>query len=148
MHVKVQMVALHGVAGFFCALHKKSTRSVVWNQSEGNTRLSVMPYAFGNYIHDYVVIPCQSFGLDRKKQVFRLAFFLVHLQGLDSRRGLRALVGCGRGRPPEVRSVPQLLRVPVRRYRKTKKPPAWVVFVFVLIVQKCNFKDSICSITT
>ena len=29
------------------------------------------------------VIPCQSFGLDRKKQVFRLAFFLAPPAGLE-----------------------------------------------------------------
>ena len=29
------------------------------------------------------VIPCQSFGLNRKKQVFRLAFFLVRQMGLE-----------------------------------------------------------------
>ena len=30
-----------------------------------------------DYIHDYVVIPCQSFGLDRKKTVRKRSFFLA-----------------------------------------------------------------------
>ena len=33
-----------------------------------------MTYAYGDYIHDCVVITYQSFGLDRKKQVFDLLF--------------------------------------------------------------------------
>ena len=36
----------------------------------------MMPYAFGDYILTCGEITYQSFGLDRKKQVFRLAFFL------------------------------------------------------------------------
>ena len=32
--------------------------------------------------------------------------------GFDSQRELRALVARGRGRPPEVRSVPLVLRIP------------------------------------
>ena len=51
-----------------------------------DTRCRVMPYACGNAIHDCVVIPCQSFGLDRKKQVFRLAFFLAPRTGLEPLR--------------------------------------------------------------
>ena len=63
----------------------------VWNQTVGlyginpkdRYTLRVMPYACGNAIHDCVVIPCQSFGLDRKKQAFRLAFFLVGMTGFE-----------------------------------------------------------------
>ena len=36
---------------------------------------------------------------------------LAVAEGLDSRRELRALVARGRGRPPEVRSVPLVLQV-------------------------------------
>ena len=40
-----------------------------------NTRWRVMPYACGDYILTCGEITYQSFGLDRKKQVKRLAFF-------------------------------------------------------------------------
>ena len=42
-----------------------------------DTRWRVMPYACGDYILTCGEITYQSFGLDRKKQVFRLAFFLA-----------------------------------------------------------------------
>ena len=82
-------------------LASQSRRRRVWNQGEAlygirnllrygiitkwcmssirreNTRYRVMPYACGDSIHDCVVITYQSFGLDRKKQVLRLAFFCV-----------------------------------------------------------------------
>ena len=54
----------------------ESSRNDVWNQSEGK-------YTCGDDMHatrDYrrlTAITCQSFGLDRKKQVSRLAFFLA-----------------------------------------------------------------------
>ena len=40
-----------------------------------NTRYRVMPYACGDYIHDYVVITYQSFGLDRKKHLLAQVLF-------------------------------------------------------------------------
>ena len=49
----------------------ESDRRSVWNHHEGmhginpeeDTRWCVMPCAYGDYIHDCVVISCQSFGL-------------------------------------------------------------------------------------
>ena len=62
----------------------------VWNQTVGlyvinpkENAPAVMPYAFGDYILTCGEITCQSFGLDRKKQVFRLAFFLAPPVGLE-----------------------------------------------------------------
>ena len=50
-----------------------------------NARWRVMPYACGDSIHDCVVITYQSFGLDRKKQVLRLAFFWLGWPDSDRR---------------------------------------------------------------
>ena len=79
----------------------KSRRSLVWNpqfvavwnhhevmhgiKPKGDTRRSVMPYACGDSIHACVVITYQSFGLDRKKQVARLAFFWLGWPDSDRR---------------------------------------------------------------
>jgi len=61
---------------------------------------------------------------DTSINLFSLSVFLLASQGFesgfDSRRELRALVGRGHGRPPEVRSVPRLLRVP---YGAPQKKP-------------------------
>ena len=48
-----------------------------------DTRWRVMPYACGDYILTCGEITYQSFGLDRKKQVFQLAFFLAPPAGLE-----------------------------------------------------------------
>ena len=66
-----------GVYGIKAKPCMESARSDVWNHHEvmhginpkEDTRQSVMPYAYGDYIHDYVVITYQSFGLDRKKHL-------------------------------------------------------------------------------
>ena len=73
----------------------------VWNHPEGmyginpkeNARLCVMPCACDDSIHDCVVITSQSFGLDRKKQVLRLAFFWQGWQG-SNLRNARVKVWC------------------------------------------------------
>ena len=62
----------------------ESDRRSVWNHHEGmhginpeeDTRWCVMPCAYGDYIHDCVVISCQSFGLGKKrtKQLLRSFF--------------------------------------------------------------------------
>ena len=53
------------------------------------------------------------------------------ITGLDSRRELRALVARGRGRPPEVRSVPLVLRAPL--YPKEKKQVEWAVLLRIVL---------------
>ena len=68
-------------------------RSAVWNHHEvmyginpkGDTRWRVMPCAYGDYILTCGEITYQSFGLDRKKQVFRLAFFWLGWPDLNRR---------------------------------------------------------------
>ena len=73
------------------AVYEIRSLSAVWNQHEvlnvinpkEDTRWRVMPYAFGDYILTCGEITCQSFGLDRKKQVSRLAFFLAPPVGLE-----------------------------------------------------------------
>ena len=42
---------------------RKHSRNALF---ERTTRWRVMPYACGDYIHDFVVITYQSFGLDKK----------------------------------------------------------------------------------
>ena len=56
----------------------ESTRSVECNQSEGEIHADACCHtvALRRIPCTLRVIPYQSFGLDRKKQVFRLAFFL------------------------------------------------------------------------
>ena len=47
---------------------------------------------------------------------------LVPEAGVDSRRELRALVGCGRNSPLDCCSVPQLLQPPLQLFQKGKTP--------------------------
>ena len=63
----------------------ESSRSDVCNQSEGEIHADAWCYAVALRLITYTlrVIPYQSFGLDRKKQVSRLAFFLAPPAGLE-----------------------------------------------------------------
>ena len=56
----------------------------------------------------------------REEITFRNYSYELTAEGLDSRRGLRALVARGRGRPPEVRSVPLVLQVRLPTHKKTR----------------------------
>ena len=46
---------------------------------------------------------------------------MAYPTGFDSRRELRALVARGRGRPPEVRSVPLVLQILSQFLKKEEK---------------------------
>ena len=59
--------------------------------------------------------------MDKKFDKSKLVEFLAYPIGFDSRRELRGLVARGRGRPPEVRSVPLVLRIPSDRTKSRSK---------------------------
>ena len=66
-------------------------------------------------------------GLDKQKRRDDLSHLVVP-EGLDSRRGLRGLVARGRKRPPEVCSVPLVLRVRPPTHKKRRDDIRHLVF--------------------
>ena len=70
--------------------------------------------------------------MDKKFDKSKLVEFLAYPIGFDSRRGPRALVARGRGRPPEVRSVPLVLRIlSTDHKKKSRKGAELLALIFV-----------------
>ena len=75
INVKHQIITRRRVWNPQLVCGMESRQSLVWNQSEGNFTCGGAIHATRDYIR-LTAITYQSFGLDRKKQVDRPAFFL------------------------------------------------------------------------
>ena len=82
-----------------------------------------MPYAFGDYILTGGEITCQSFGLDRKKQVIRPAGDIIdYLKKLASEHLCQVCLALARQTLQSSTLRVGLLRVDVAGLRTAKEP--------------------------